>query len=411
MRATGALPVAFDLVMNVKADNSPSMLTDRHGSPGLVSNSPKEHFPNLTAHRLQVVFIARATLYTVRGGDTFQVMQTARHLDKLGVGVDIKLTHEEIDYDKYDLLHFFNIVRPADILIHVRRSGKPYVVSTLLIDYSVYDKHYRKGLSGMICRFLSADAIEYLKTMARFVLGKDKLMTRSYLWKGQQHSVREILGGASLLFSNSILEQDRLMNLYHFQAQCIPVPNGLDTEVFAFNYTLEKEEELVLCVARIEGIKNQINLIRALNNTRYRLLLIGDYAPSQSSYYLECRKIAAPNVRFMKHIPQRDLVQYYEKAKVHILPSWFETCGLSSLEAGVMGCNIVITDKGYTREYFEDHAFYCDPGNPSSIFKAVDHAANSPFRAALRKKILTNYTWDQAAACIARAYDQILRVI
>ena len=76
-----------------------------------------------------------------------------------------------------------------------------------------------------------------------------------------------------------------------------------------------------------------------------------------------------------------------------------------------MGCNIVITDKGYTREYYEDYAFYCDPASPASIFEAVDKAATSALRPGLRNKILSNYTWDRAAASIAREYDQILSIL
>lgn len=360
---------------------------------------------------MKVVFITRSTLYDVKGGDTFQVEHTARHLRQLGIDVDIRLTDQVIDYDQYDLLHFFNIIRPADILCHIRNSRKPFVVSTLLIDYSGYDKHHRKGFSGLVCRLLPPGSIEYWKTLARYLLGKDKLMTKAYLLKGQHQSVREILEGASLLFPNSTLESRQLAEQYQVDTDCLPIPNGLDSELFSFNEQQPKDERLVLCVARIEGIKNQINLIRALNNTPYRLLIIGDYAPNQLSYYRECRRIAASNVEFIEHIPQRELVQYYQKAKVHILPSWFETCGLSSLEAGAMGCNIVITDKGYTREYYEDYAFYCDPGNPFSIFKAVDRAAKSRIRPALRSKILTNYTWSQAADSIARGYNQILSAI
>ncbi|HWK04835.1 MAG TPA: glycosyltransferase family 4 protein [Puia sp.] len=357
---------------------------------------------------MRVVFITRATLYSVKGGDTLQVLETARHLQQMGIRVDIRLTNEKIDYDRYDLLHFFNIIRPADILFHIRQSRTPFVVSTLLIDYSGYDRQHRKGIAGALFKLFSSDAIEYLKTLARFVLGRDQLMSKAYLWKGQQRSVREILERASLLFSNSVMEYRKLVQLYQCSTGCIPIPNGMDAELFAFDEGQEKDDHLVLCVARIEGLKNQINLIRALNNTDYQLLIIGSPAPNQSSYYRECRRIAASNVHFIEHIPQRELVQYYQKAKVHILPSWFETCGLSSLEAGAMGCNIVITDKGYTREYYEDHAFYCDPGNPDSILRAVDYAAHTKSRPALRKKILTNYTWDQAAACIAQAYHQIL---
>lgn len=357
---------------------------------------------------MQVAFIVRSTLYSVPGGDTFQVLQTARHLAEWGVHVDVLLTDEKIDYQKYDLLHFFNIIRPADILCHIRQSGKPFVVSTLLVDYSGYDRQYRKGLAGMIFRLLSANGIEYLKTIARYLRGNDKLMTKAYLWKGQERSIREILEGASMLFSNSTLEYKRLVHQYRCSTGCVPVPNGLDPDLFAFEEGTEKDDNLVLCVARIEGIKNQVNLIRALNDTRYRLLIIGDYAPNQYPYYQECRRIAASNVTFIDHVPQEELVGYYQKAKVHILPSWFETCGLSSLEAGAMGCNIVITDKGYTREYYGDYAWYCDPGNPGSILKAVDRAAHAGVSPGLRNKILNKYTWKQAAACIARAYDQII---
>src|ERR1700737_1129383 len=73
---------------------------------------------------MQIAFIARSTLYAVQGGDTFQVIQTARHLRKLGIRVDVKLTHEKIDDERYDLLHFFNIIRPADMLCIIRKGEK-----------------------------------------------------------------------------------------------------------------------------------------------------------------------------------------------------------------------------------------------------------------------------------------------
>jgi glycosyltransferase involved in cell wall biosynthesis len=356
----------------------------------------------------KVVFITRSTLHSVEGGDTFQVMQTARHLGELGIDVDIRLTDEKIDYSHYDLLHFFNIIRPADILCHIRRSGRPFVVSTLLIDYTAYDQQHRKGLAGMLFGFLSGDAIEYVKTIGRFIGGNDKIMSPSYLWKGHKKAMREILTRASLLFSNSVLEQNKLIEQYHCPTDCVTVPNGLDTDLFVYNEKIGKDPLMVLCVARIEGIKNQLNLIKALNNTEYQLFLVGSAAPNQYSYYRECRRLAGPNIHFVDHIPQDMLVPYYQKAKVHILPSWFEVCGLASLEAGAMGCNIVITDKGYTREYYEDYAFYCDPGQPLSILRAVEEASRADRPPGLREKILSRYTWRQAAIRIASAYNKLL---
>ena len=110
------------------------------------------------------------------------------------------------------------------------------------------------------------------------------------------------------------------------------------------------------------------------------------------------------------HLPQHELVSYYQQAKVHILPSWFESCGLSSLEAGLMGCNVVITKKGFASEYFGDMAFYCDPSSPSSILKAVEQASGFETNTRLQENILASYTWRQAADKTLEGYRQIISV-
>jgi len=357
---------------------------------------------------MRVAFISRATLHSVIGGDTIQILQTAKQLRRLGISVDVKLTHEEIDYSAYDLLHFFNITRPADILFHTKKTDKPFVVSTILIDYSAYDKQYRNGIAGLLLHFLSKDNLEYVKAIARFLKGQDKLMTRSYLWMGQYKCITRILESASVLFSNSDMETRTLRQRFACKPRCIAVSNAVDPDLFSFNRAVGKDSLLVLCVARIEGIKNQINLIRALNNTEYNLVIIGSASPNQHAYYRACRRIAAPNIRFLGFLDQAELGFYYQRAKVHVLPSWFEACGLSSMEAGAMGCNIVISANGYTREYYENHAYYCDPGSPASILNAVRKAAAAEPSEILRNKILSEYTWPKAAKTIAEAYHQII---
>ena len=103
------------------------------------------------------------------------------------------------------------------------------------------------------------------------------------------------------------------------------------------------------------------------------------------------------------------MLDYYRQAKVHVLPSWFETTGLSTLEAAAMGCNIVITRKGDTEEYFEDYAFYCEPDSPDSIFAAVEKASERAVDPALREKIFTQYTWVQTAEKTKAAYNEIMQ--
>jgi glycosyltransferase involved in cell wall biosynthesis len=357
---------------------------------------------------MRIAFITRSTLFTVPGGDTVQVSQTARLLRELGAEVDVCLTHDAIDYRRYDLFHYFNITRPADILFHTGKTKKPFVLSPILIDYSEYDMHHRKGLSGLLLRHLSTDSQEYTKTIARWLIGKDKMKSKGYLLKGQRNSIRQILEKAALILPNSETEYQRLEEEYGVKKEYAVVPMGIDAGLFAGNDKIKKDNTVVLCAARIEGIKNQLNLIRALNGSKYTLLLVGSPAPNQKSYYNECRSIAANNIHFYDHVPQETLVGYYKMAKVHALPSWFETCGLSSLEAAAMGCNVMITDKGYTREYFGNDAFYCDPGDPASIFTVIETAANSVCNKELQEKIFHQYTWQQAAAITMEAYKKII---
>ncbi|MGZ3822982.1 MAG: glycosyltransferase family 4 protein, partial [Mucilaginibacter sp.] len=236
------------------------------------------------------------------------------------------------------------------------------------------------------------------------------LAGKEYLWKGQRKSIIVILENARMILPNSLSEYKRIVCTYPCNVNYTIVPNGVDTHLFQRNPFKGRDDNMVLCVARIEGIKNQLNLIKALNDTSFKLYLIGSHAPNQKAYYNECKSIASSNIVFIDHVSQKELVKYYQQAKVHVLPSWFETTGLSSLEAAVMGCNVVITDKGDAKEYFGTNAFYCDPAEPQSILTAVEKAGNSSYNEDLHDMILRKYTWKQAAKQTYNAYQQTISI-
>ncbi|MGZ5135231.1 MAG: glycosyltransferase family 4 protein [Flavitalea sp.] len=359
---------------------------------------------------MKVLFISRSTLFKDRGGDTVQVENTADYLRKIGVAVDIRLCSEKIDYSSYDLLHFFNIIRPADIIRHIELSGKPYVVSTIYVDYSEYEKKARGGISGFIFKIVPPDVIEYAKVVARFLINGEKIVSPSYLILGQRKAVQKIIRQAAMLLPNSKTEYERLARHFNIRGHFRVIPNAVDPFLFSTTkINFSRDPELIICAGRIEGRKNQLNLIKALHDTRFRLLIIGSASTNQKKYFEACKAAAGPNVSFIGNLPQSELLNYYKKAKVHVLASWFETTGLSSLEAAVMGCNIVVTRKGDTEEYFEDYAFYCEPESVRSIFAAVENASSHKYDNALRNKILTQYTWIQTAEKTKAAYLEIMQ--
>ena len=132
---------------------------------------------------MKVAFISRSTLFSSPGGDTKQLELTAHNLRKMGVEVDVYLTSEKIEYSQYDLLHFFNIIRPADIIAHTKRSGKPYVVSTIFVEYGTVRQQI--GLAQRVLKSLFGDdGLEYIKAIARAVKNGEKIMSRDYVLKG-----------------------------------------------------------------------------------------------------------------------------------------------------------------------------------------------------------------------------------
>lgn len=359
---------------------------------------------------MKVAFISRATLYTSPGGDTKQLDLTAHNLRAMGVTVDVYLAYEAIDYSQYDLLHFFNIIRPADVIKHVKLSKKPYLVSTIFVEYGTVKQQIgtaQKILKGLF----GDDGLEYIKAIARAVKNGEKIVSKAYILMGHKASIKYVANNAAMLLPNSESEYRRFKSRYNISKPYRVVPNGINTDCAGKTYPhSEKYKDAILCMGRIEARKNQLGLIRALNKTPYRLYIHGKPSPNAMAYFEQCKAEARDNIFIEGHLDDEELFTAYSNAKVHVLPSYFETTGLSSLEAAVMGCNIVVTDLGDTRDYFKDDAWYCNPDSPESIKAAIDAAFNAPYNEDFRIRIFRDYTWQRAAEETLEAYKQVLKV-
>jgi glycosyltransferase involved in cell wall biosynthesis len=360
---------------------------------------------------MKVLMISRSTMYSLPGGDTIQLEMTATHLRELGVEVDIYAGSRDVDYEKYDLLHFFNITRPDNILCHMKKKI-PFVVSTIFVDYSEYDKTSRGGISGMLFKFLTASQIEYVKAIARYFAGTDVINSKYFLLSGQFRSVLHIADNAKLLLPNSHHEYKRFEDAFGKSYPYRKVVNGVNPIVC--NRSIEPNnnyKDHIVVVGRIEGRKNQLNVIKAILKTNYKLTIIGRPTSNQKAYYDECQRTANghSNISFIeKRLKYEELIAIYKAAKVSVLASWFETTGLVSLEAAMLDCNVVVTKKGDTVEYFGDMAYYCEPGDIDSIRNAIDEAYNSPINPKLKQHICVNYTWEKAAQQTYEAYRYAL---
>jgi len=359
---------------------------------------------------IKVLMISRPSLFSVPGGDTTQLNETAEALRKLGVSVDYKGSDQLIDYSSYDLLHFFNIIRPNAINYHVQKARLPFLISTIFVDYSEIESKHRPWPFVMLYKLLGADGMEYLKMVARAIKNGESILDYSYLLKGHRKSVEKLLNAAAMLLPNSESEFLRLQKRYHFSNQYKVIPNAVNDVFFERADQLESDIERkgLVCVARIEKIKNQLNLIRAVNQTDFQLKLIGKAAPNHLGYFEQCKKEAGSNIHFLGQKDRAEVISEMRSAKLHILPSYFETTGLSSLEAAASGCQVVVSPRGDTTEYFKDLAFYCEPDEPNSILQAIEKAMNCENDGQLKNFVSENYRWGITAKRTKEAYQMVL---
>lgn len=368
---------------------------------------------------MKVLFQTRTNLFDAPGGDMVQMLKTKEFLEKEGVQVDISLELEP-NLDDYDLVHLFNLMEPQDIyiqMLNAKKQSKKIVLSTIYGLYTEFERKARGGLFQKLANYLSPYQIAFIKNLVKHY--KEKRMHKGVykmITKGYYGLMKDIVDNTSVFLPNSDSEMNRVIADFKLmKPKYVSIPNAIDKSVFSENDSnfnnnpFLKYKDCILCAARIEGRKSTLNLVRAVKNTNYQLVLVGKESQNQKEYVNQVHKEAGENVIFLGPISHEELNKLYQISKVHALVSWMETPGLSSLEAAAMGKNIVVTTKGDTYDYFEDYAFYCEPDDVASIKNAIDNAFLSPVNPKLKQKILEKYTWEQTANETLKAYNMALQ--
>jgi glycosyltransferase involved in cell wall biosynthesis len=377
------------------------------------------------AGTLRVLFQARADLLTVPGGDTIQILKTRESLGKLGVDSAFD-PDPEADLSAVDLVHLVNLTQTQDTFVQIlnaERQQKKVALSTVY-----WNREELEGGSAS----LGDDYREPFRYKARRVrrsvlrraglLGRRKAMEYRkkdlFYMMGHFRQVSEIIRRADILLPNSLLERDLILRDFPVDPgkPFAVVVNGIDPGRFDPGVPQEKNtffreyglRDYILCVGRIEKRKNQHLLLEALEGFRLPVVCVGGGNDREYAFGLTSRMRSGD--LHVTSWPHERIREVYALARLHVLPSYYETPGLASLEAGAAGVNIVVGDRGTEREYFGDHAEYCDPTCKESLRAAVERALDRPAPAeALRRHIRERFTWDRAALQTLDAYRRILR--
>ena len=328
---------------------------------------------------MKVLLCVRQDYYRNFAGDSLQVIKTAEYLQKLGATVDIN-DGGIYDYSKYDIVHLFNIATTGEIYRYYKIAHfykKNLVISPIHWDMK---KYYRIN-----------NEIESIK-----------------LYESCSSYKEEILKKSKVIICSSELEMNLIQEEFNVKTQYRVVYNGVEVEdedIPLYNFTDRyKLNNYVLSVGRICSSKNQLALCTICEELGKQLVLIG--SASDKEYLKQCTNFN--NVIYLGFMDSYNVYNAYRFAKVHVLPSFVEMPGLSSLEAAASGCNIVSTQEGCAKEYFKDMALYCDPYDNNSILSAVKQGFEKRRDNKLKNYVNENYNWGTSINELYKIYLEIL---
>jgi glycosyltransferase involved in cell wall biosynthesis len=357
---------------------------------------------------MKVLMQIRADAERIGGGDVQQMRETAGVLQKLGLEVEMS-TRIPADPRGFDLVHLFNTTRINETWQHflaARRAGVPVAVSTIWHSMKEMRRYY-----AMQYRVPWFPVWQYSALREAFYARRSgcRLDAGSvFRYRGCQ---RAVASGADVLLPNSDAERRILEEELGVEPRLVRViPNGFNVGMARAAAGGAGVRSGVICAGRIEPRKNSCGVIRTFRRLGMKgrsLKFYGGINESHGGYASEFRSGLEPDwIEYGGRVEPGELYGAFAGAEVVVLTSFYETTGLAALEGLACGARVVVSDSPYTREYFRDAAFYCDPYDDESMMRALSEALAAPPPQV--PEWISDYTWDQAGRLTLAAYQAVL---
>lgn len=329
---------------------------------------------------MKIAFLITEPVLISSHGVRIQALSWKRGLEALGHQVDLIDLWNTNDWASYDVCHFFSFTDYLRVIVDVLAPINPRIVLSPIID-SNSPTYLYKMASFWGCRFLRLYSYYY--------------------------SLRCIKDQIKVFFVRSQYEKQFISKGYgvpESRIAIVPLSCRLDA-----TWQLLEKEPFCLHVSLLhDARKNVHRLIQAAQQYGFNLVLAGKLRNDQERKTLESWMAGSPNVSYRGFLSEEELLDLYRRAKVFALPSIYEGVGLVALEAAVLGCNVVLTNKGAPKEYYGNLARTVDPYNVDSIGKAILNAMqDTSSQPALREHILKNYSLESMSQLLVESYQKV----
>ncbi len=372
------------------------------------------------------------------GGMEVYVLELSRALAKMGHEVDI-----------FTRSHEFNdplVIQEAPNLrvVHIPAGPQEKVQKKKLVAYIpefaehllrfIHDEGFRYDvvhahyyMSGLVAKKVFAAEKKFSVKPADFVMSfhtlalMKNLVARDTLERESQFRINaefELMKRADAIIAASETDKAYMEYLYGTTGGNIHVIYpGINTDVF---HPIEKvvarehigasrEHKIVLFVGRVEPLKGIDTLMYAIKIHKSKhpretvcLWIVGGDMSSKAMRELESLRstlgIVKESVHFVGRQPQTELPYYYNAADVVVMPSHYESFGMTALEA--MGCGVpVITTNVAGVSAHVSHVISVN--NPLLLSDTIEHVLSEVHE----KRAMNEFTWDVTAKKMLTVYS------
>jgi glycosyltransferase involved in cell wall biosynthesis len=344
---------------------------------------------------MHVLFATHQAIGLHQGGVRTQMLQTKAALEEHGVTVTLYEMWKDFDPSHYDLVHIFSAnMATYHFARALRLRNMPFVVSPV---------------------FFTRRSDRVVRSVIRIDTFLNQLIRGFWTDYGL---ISEMCGWANAVLPNTQAEAHLMQYAMNIPSKNLFITiNGVEerfakasSDLFVHQYDMK---DFILYVGQIGPYrKNVRQLLRALEQVDHAAVIIGSFDDSPSGR--SCLELAKHNPRLLvidelSHDSML-LASAYSACDVFVLPSQYETPGISALEAALAGAKIVITPFGGTRDYFGNNAIYVDPTSVEDIVKGIQTALGKGKETELRERIRKEFTWNKVGEKTKQVYEHVLEL-
>jgi glycosyltransferase involved in cell wall biosynthesis len=337
------------------------------------------------------------------------------HAEKADLRSQYRLASEvkkEASKGKYDVVHGHTLI---SVLYKFLRSNVPVCVTDHGIGYKVYHCYWKYKATKNLHDLLPY--LQYYPLKAYDILGG-----------------RLFCNMADRVTAVSSFCKQEVSEIYGVPEEKIDsIPNGVPLELFTTNIP-EKEKNKIMERYNFEKAllflppvprKGLHFLIKALPNIikevpNLKVLVVGGL-PTFDTYYKFCHELSQKlhveeRVLFVGWVDDIDLPKYYAAVSAYVLPSSYESFGLTVIESMACGTPVCASKGLGFPEIITDgeDGFLRDPADAASLAEALttilnDDVLRKRMGHNARQKIESQYSWSKIADQYIEAYEKTIQ--